>query len=112
MTDPEVLEWRFPVRVEEFSIRHGSGGQGKFPGGAGVVRRMRFLEDMSATIVSSHRDTVPYGLNGGSPGLCGRNHVERVDGIIENLSGSDQIEMRPGDVFVIETPGGGGFGKR
>ncbi len=110
MTDPEVLEWRFPVRVDSFAIRHGSGGRGRFSGGDGIVRRLRFLEPMTATIVSSHRATDPHGLAGGMPGARGRNAVERADGRIEELTGSDSAEMAAGDVFVIETPGGGGFG--
>ncbi|WP_340115385.1 hydantoinase B/oxoprolinase family protein [Pelagibius sp. 7325] len=111
MTDPEVLEWRFPVRLEAFRIRHGSGGAGKYRGGDGVVRRMRFLEPMTATILSLHRKTDPYGLAGGEPGQRGRNTVIRADGSTVDLKGSDEIEMAAGDVFVIETPGGGGFGK-
>ncbi|MPZ08904.1 MAG: 5-oxoprolinase [Kiloniellaceae bacterium] len=111
MTDPEVLEWRFPVRLEAFRIRHGSGGAGRHRGGDGVVRRMRFLEGMTATILSLHRTTDPYGLAGGEPGRRGRNTVIRADGSREELKGSDETEMNPGDVFLIETPGGGGFGK-
>ncbi|MGF1629687.1 MAG: hydantoinase B/oxoprolinase family protein [Kiloniellaceae bacterium] len=111
MTDPEVLEWRFPVRLEAFRIRHGSGGAGRHCGGDGVVRRMRFLEGMTATILSLHRTTDPYGLAGGEPGKRGRNTVIRADGAREELKGSDEIEMKPGDVFLIETPGGGGYGK-
>jgi 5-oxoprolinase (ATP-hydrolysing) len=109
-TDPEVLEWRFPVRVEEFSIRRGSGGGGRHRGGDGVVRRMRFLAPMSATVVSSHRVTDPYGVDGGLPGARGRNYLERDGGGQEDLGGNDQAEMQPGDVFVIETPGGAGYG--
>ncbi len=111
MTDPEVLEWRFPVRLEAFRIRHGSGGRGKHRGGDGVIRRMRFLEPMTATILSLHRTTDPYGLAGGEAGQRGRNTVERTDGSFVELKGSDEIEMGAGDVFVIETPGGGGYGK-
>ncbi len=110
MTDSEVLENRFPVRVEEFSIRRGSGGGGAHHGGDGVVRRMRFLEPMTATILSSHRHTDPFGLKGGESGARGINRVERSDGSIDPLRGNDETEMRAGDVFVIETPGGGGFG--
>ncbi|HMA13846.1 MAG TPA: hydantoinase B/oxoprolinase family protein, partial [Kiloniellaceae bacterium] len=111
MTDPEVLEWRFPVRLEAFRIRHGSGGAGRHRGGDGVVRRMRFLQPMTATILSLHRTTDPYGLAGGEPGQRGRNTVIRADGSREVLKGSDETEMRAGDVFLIETPGGGGYGK-
>ncbi len=110
MTDPEVLEWRFPVRVESFAIRHDSGGAGRQPGGAGITRRLRFLESMTVTTLCSHRLTEPYGLAGGQAGERGRDTVERVDGSIEELAGSDETLMRPGDVFVMQTPGGGGFG--
>jgi len=111
MTDPEVLEWRFPVLLEEFRIRRGSGGAGRHKGGDGTVRRMRFLETMTATTLSSHRDTDPFGLEGGGAGARGRNTVVRVDGTVDTLHGNDETEMKPGDVFVIETPGGGGFGE-
>ncbi|WP_299622543.1 hydantoinase B/oxoprolinase family protein, partial [Pelagibius sp.] len=111
MTDPEVLEWRFPVRLEAFRIRHGSGGAGKYQGGDGVIRRMRFLEPMTATILSLHRATDPYGLDGGGAGQRGRNAVLRADGGVDELKGSDETEMKAGDVFMIETPGGGGFGR-
>ncbi len=110
LTDPEVLEWRFPVMVERFAIRHGSGGPGAHPGGNGVIRRIRFLEDMTAAILSSHRRVPPHGIDGGGPGMIGRNAVERADGTVEELTGTDRRELKPGDVFIIETPGGGGFG--
>ncbi len=109
-TDPEILEWRFPVILESFSIRHGSGGAGRHRGGDGIIRRVRFLEPMTAAIVSGHRRVPPYGMAGGEPGKTGRNYVERADGTIEELSGTDMAEMNPGDVFVIETPGAGGYG--
>ncbi len=112
LTDPEVLEWRFPVLLEDFHIRQGSGGKGRHRGGHGTVRRVRFLEPMTAAILSNHRKVPPFGLDGGEPGDCGRNWVERAkDGARETLSGTDRTEMEAGDVFVIETPGGGGFGK-
>ena len=111
LTDPEVLEWRYPVLVDGFSIRRGSGGRGRHRGGDGVVRRIRFLEPMTAAILSSRRRTAPFGLAGGGPGAKGRNYVERADGSTQELPGTAQVEMNPGDVFVIETPGGGGFGK-
>ncbi len=111
MTDPEVIEYRFPVRLESFSIRQNSGGGGRFKGGDGVTRRMVFLEPMTATILSSHRETAPWGLEGGESGDCGRNYVIRADGSMVALQGNDEIEMAPGDIFVIETPGGGGFWK-
>jgi len=110
LTDPEVLEWRFPVILESFAIRKGSGGKGRHRGGDGTVRRMRFLEDMTATILSSHRETDPFGLEGGAAGLRGRNSVERADGQVDKLKGADGTKLHPGDVVVIETPGGGGFG--
>jgi 5-oxoprolinase (ATP-hydrolysing) len=111
MTDPEVLELRFPVRVEEFAIRRGSGGRGRYCGGDGVVRRMRFLEPMTATILSSHRVTEPYGLDGGGSGLRGRNALLRHDGCLLELNGNDEVAVTAGDVCIIETPGGGGFGR-
>lgn len=112
LTDVEVLENRFPVRVEEFSIRRGSGGEGANKGGCGIVRKMRFLEGMTATILSGHRHTDPYGMNGGGPGKRGNNTVLRTDGTVDQLRGNDETEMKPGDVFIIETPGGGGFGAK
>jgi 5-oxoprolinase (ATP-hydrolysing) len=110
LTDPEVLEFRFPVLLEEFRIRRGTGGAGQFKGGDGVVRRIRFREAMTAAILSGHRRIAPYGLEGGSPGALGRNHVERAGGGIVELQGTDRIDMQPGDCFIIETPGGGGYG--
>ena len=110
MTDPEVLELRYPVRLERFAIRRGSGGNGKWRGGAGAIRRIRFLEPMTAVIVSSRRNVAPFGLEGGEDGAVGRQWVERADGSHEVLSGTDSAELNPGDVFVIETPGGGGYG--
>jgi len=116
LTDPEVLEWRFPVRVEEHSIRRGSGGLGKWNGGAGATRRIRFLEPMKGAILSGHRRVPPYGMGGGEPGGLGRNWVERAGypatGERIELSYADEIDMSAGDVFVIETPGGGGYGDR
>jgi 5-oxoprolinase (ATP-hydrolysing) len=110
LTDPEVLEWRFPVRLDAFSIRRGSGGAGRWRGGNGAVRRVRFLQPMNASILSGRRRVAPYGAAGGDAGACGMNHVERADGRIEPLPGCASVSMSPGDVFVIETPGGGGFG--
>jgi 5-oxoprolinase (ATP-hydrolysing) len=111
LTDPEVLEWRFPVLVESFSIRRGSGGKGKWHGGDGVTRRNRFREAMTAAMLADRRVVPPYGLAGGAPGGLGRNWVERKDGSREDFGGRKVIEVGAGDVFVIETPGGGGFGK-
>jgi 5-oxoprolinase (ATP-hydrolysing) len=109
-TDPELLELRYPVRLEEFSIRAGSGGAGRWPGGDGVRRRLRFLEPMTGVIVASRRRFAPFGLGGGGDGALGRQWVERADGTTEQLRGVDRVELQSGDVFVIETPGGGGFG--
>jgi 5-oxoprolinase (ATP-hydrolysing) len=111
LTDPEVLEWRFPVMVDDFSIRRHSGGKGKFNGGDGVVRKIRFLAPMSAAILSSHRITQPFGVSGGHPGAAGNNYILRKNGDRQTLSGTDQADMQAGDIFVIETPGGGGYGK-
>jgi 5-oxoprolinase (ATP-hydrolysing) len=111
MTDPEVVEWRFPVQVESFAIRHGSGGTGYFPGGDGVVRQIRFLEPMTATVLSSHRETEPYGLEGGGPGKKGENSVLHPDGTTTLLAGNDEVFLSPNDIFIIKTPGGGGYGK-
>ncbi|MCP5151267.1 MAG: hydantoinase B/oxoprolinase family protein [Ectothiorhodospiraceae bacterium] len=111
LTDPEVLEWRFPVRLETFHVRHGSGGRGRHRGGDGTVRRIRFLEAMTASILSGHREVPPYGMAGGEPGAVGRNRVERADGTVETLGGTATVELAAGDAFVIETPGGGGYGK-
>ncbi|HEX9585919.1 MAG TPA: hydantoinase B/oxoprolinase family protein, partial [Gammaproteobacteria bacterium] len=110
LTDPEVLEWRFPVRLESFEIRRGSGGKGRHRGGDGTVRRLRFLENMTAAILSSHRKEAPWGVDGGEPGMCGKNYVIRAGGDREDLGGTGYTEVQPGDVFVVETPGGGGFG--
>ena len=111
LTDPEILEWRYPVRLESFEIRRGSGGKGRWQGGDGVRRRVRFLEPMTAAILSSHRRVPPYGLSGGGNGEPGRNSVVRTDGSTEVLLGADRTEMATGDIFVIETPGGGGWGR-
>ncbi len=110
LTDPEVLEWRFPVLLESFEVRRGSGGAGRQSGGDGARRRIRFLEPMTAAILSSHRKVAPFGVSGGLPGALGRNWVERVDGAPVPLTGTDKAEMDVGDVFVVETPGGGGYG--
>ena len=111
MTDPEVLEWRFPVLLESFAIRRGSGGKGAHRGGDGTVRRIRFRQPMTAAILSNHRTVAPFAIGDAEPGATGRNSVERSDGTVEELEACDQVDMNEGDVFVIETPGGGGFGK-
>ena len=110
LTDPEVLEWCYPVLLEEFAIRRGSGGAGRWRGGDGVRRRIRFLEPMALSILSGHRSTPPPGLEGGSPGGLGRSAVIRAGGAEEILRPADRVEMAPGDVWLLETPGGGGFG--
>jgi 5-oxoprolinase (ATP-hydrolysing) len=110
LTDPEVLEFRFPVRVDSYAIRAGSGGAGRWHGGDGGVRRIRFLEPMTAAILSNGRHHGAFGLAGGAPGAVGRNTIERADGRVEALDHIGSAQMEAGDVFVIETPGGGGFG--
>ncbi len=112
LTDPEVLEWRYPVVLEEFSIREGSGGSGAFLGGNGVTRRIRFLEPMTLALLSGHRLVPPPGLEGGGAGQVGRSRVVRVSGEVEELASADKREMAAGDVWWLETPGGGGFGER
>jgi len=111
LTDPEVLEWRFPVLVKDFAIRNRSGGNGHHRGGNGVIRQIQFREAMTAAILSGHRVVSPFGLNGGKPGALGRNSVKRSNGETELLASRAEVQMHPGDVFVIETPGGGGFGQ-
>ena len=111
LTDPEVLEWRYPVRLESYEVRQGSGGRGRWHGGNGGVRKIRFLENMTASILSNNRVVPPFGADGGEPGACGRNLVIRADGRTEELGFVASVEMHPGDMFVIETPGGGGYGK-
>ena len=110
MTDPEVLELRYPVRLERFAIRRGSGGAGRWHGGDGSERRIRFLRPMTAVIVASRRNFAPFGLAGGADGAPGRQWVERADGTREVLGGTARADLAPGDAFVIETPGGGGYG--
>ena len=110
LTDPEVLEFRFPVRLDSYAIRPGSGGAGRWRGGDGGVRRIRFLEPMTASILSNGRHVPAFGLAGGAPGALGANRVERAGGRVEPLAHLASVEMAPGDVFVIETPGGGGYG--
>jgi 5-oxoprolinase (ATP-hydrolysing) len=111
LTDPEVLEWRYPVLLQEFMIRENSGGLGQFKGGNGMIRKVQFLEPMTAGILSEHRIIPPFGLNGGQPGLVGKNYVIRNDKTVEELDSTATVEMNINDIFVIETPGGGGYGK-
>jgi 5-oxoprolinase (ATP-hydrolysing) len=110
LTDPEVLEARFPVRLERFAIRRGSGGAGRWPGGDGVVRQLRCLEPLTASLISGSRSVAPFGLAGGGPGACGRNGLLRADGSRQELPGCCAIELQPGEALCIETPGGGGYG--
>jgi len=110
LTDPEVLEWRYPVRLESFAIRSGSGGKGRWHGGDGAIRRLRFLEPMTAAILSGHRRVPPYGMAGGESAATGRNAVERADGTVTELEACARADMKTGDIFIIETPGGGGYG--
>ncbi|PMS37397.1 5-oxoprolinase (ATP-hydrolysing) [Trinickia symbiotica] len=110
LTDPEVLEWRYPVRLESHFIRSRSGGAGRWRGGNGAIRRIRFLEPMTASILSNNRVHAPFGAAGGEAGALGRNYVERADGTIVSVAHVGGAQMAPGDTFVIETPGGGGYG--
>jgi len=111
LTDPEVLEWRFPVRLESFSIRNNSGGDGIHKGGDGVDRRIRFLESMTVNMIAGHRVVPPYGIKGGKPGAVGKNYVIHRDARITELGTKGQIEVVKDDVFVLKTPGGGGYGQ-
>jgi 5-oxoprolinase (ATP-hydrolysing) len=110
LTDPEILEWRYPVRLESYEINPDSGGRGQWHGGNGGIRKIRFLQPMTASILSNNRIIPPFGAAGGEPGKCGRNYVIRSDGTQEELGFVSSTDMQPGDMFVIETPGGGGFG--
>ncbi len=110
LTDPEILEWRYPVRLRRFEIRRGSGGDGRHRGGDGVRREIEFLESMSAGVLSNHRRIPPFGVAGGEPGATGRNRIRRRDGQVEELSATATLSVEAGDVLIIETPGGGGFG--
>ncbi|GAA2348266.1 hydantoinase B/oxoprolinase family protein [Streptomyces cuspidosporus] len=110
LTDPEVLEWRYPVRVDAFEVRNGSGGRGRWRGGHGATRRIRFLEPMTVALLTGHRRVPPYGMAGGKPGACGVNLVERADGTVDRLGGCDATEVGAGDVLIVHTPGGGGYG--
>jgi 5-oxoprolinase (ATP-hydrolysing) len=112
ITDVEVLEHRHPVRVERFGLRHGSGGAGEWPGGEGVIREITFLQPVRLSVLTQHRSERPYGVRGGEPGAAGRQRVIRLDGSVEVLRSIDGREMSPGDRLVVETPGGGGWGRR
>ncbi len=110
LTDPEVLEWRYPVLLESYRIRPGSGGRGRWRGGHGGVRRLRFTQPMTVTTLTGHRRIPAFGMAGGEPGALGRHWVEHPDGTVTAMAGCDSVDVRTGDVFVIETPGGGGYG--
>jgi 5-oxoprolinase (ATP-hydrolysing) len=112
LTDPEILETRLPVRLDQFAIRRGSGGKGAHRGGHGVVRAITFLEPMRANILANRRRVPPRGIHGGSDAQPGRNWVERTNGSVEMLSATAHADVQSGDRFVIETPGGAGFGRR
>ena len=111
LTDPEVLEWRYPVVLEDFHVRRGSGGQGKYKGGDGTLRTVRFLEDMEVSFLASHRKVPPFGLDGGAPGECGENHIRRNDGKTAQVEGCSQHDCVAGDAVIIKTPSGGGYGE-
>jgi 5-oxoprolinase (ATP-hydrolysing) len=111
ITDPEVMEHRYPVRVERFALRRGSGGEGRWRGGDGVIRELCFLEPVSLSVLTQHRVERPYGMEGGEPGRAGQQRVIRASGAIVELAPVDGCEMEPGDRLVIETPGGGGWGR-
>ncbi len=110
LTDPEVLEWRYPVLLETFHVRRGSGGAGAHRGGDGAVRRVRFGEAMEVNVLSSRRAVRPFGASGGGPGAVGHNRLVRADGTVVELPGNARVDVEPGDRFEVETPGGGGFG--
>lgn len=112
LTDPEVLESRYPILIERFGVRHGSGGDGEWHGGDGAVRIVQFREAMTAAMLANRRATAPFGIAGGGSGKPGRNAVRRADGRVEELPATAQADVAAGDAFIIETPGGGGFGKR
>jgi 5-oxoprolinase (ATP-hydrolysing) len=111
MTDPEVLEARFPVRVARMTVRHGSGGAGEWRGGCGLERELTALAPMEVTVLSSNRRTRPAGLDGGAPGASGENFVRRASGLEERLRGNDRTRLATGDTFIMRTPGGGGCGE-
>jgi 5-oxoprolinase (ATP-hydrolysing) len=112
LTDPEILESRYPILIERFGVRRGSGGEGEWRGGDGAVRVVRFREAMTAAMLSNRRSTAPFGVSGGGDGRPGVNAVRRANGDVEMLRATARVEMSPGDAFLIETPGGGGFGEK
>ena len=110
LTDPEILEWRFPVLLEDFSVRKNSGGKGKHKGGDGVHRAIRFREPMHMSILATHRRIAPFGLQGGADAQVGRTSIRRANGSVEELESLAERDLDTGDTIIIETPGGGGFG--
>ena len=110
LTDPEVLETRYPVVLERFDIRRGSGGAGRWRGGDGVVRQVRFLEPMTMAILSNRRRVAPFGVAGGGDGALGRTEVIRADGSVQTLGFAEAVSVAPGDRVILSTPGGGGYG--
>jgi 5-oxoprolinase (ATP-hydrolysing) len=111
LTDPEVLEWRYPVLLRRFAVRQGSGGNGRFRGGDGALRELEFREPMSAAILSGHRRVAPFGLAGGGDGAVGRNRLRRADGTVIELGPTAALQAKAGDILIVETPGGGGYGQ-
>jgi 5-oxoprolinase (ATP-hydrolysing) len=111
LTDPEVLEFRYPVLLEDFHIRRGSGGRGRWKAGDGTSRTIRFLEAMECALLTSHRRVRPFGISGGEPGEVGRNVVRRADGRLDPLGGCDQTRLEAGEAITVVTPTGGGYGK-
>jgi 5-oxoprolinase (ATP-hydrolysing) len=109
ITDPEIIERRYPVRIEEFSIRRGSGGAGRRRGGDGIIRSYRFLEPLTVSLLTEHRTQHPFGMKGGKPGTCGRQTLIREENVRE-LPGTARIAIQSEDLLKIETPGGGGWG--
>jgi 5-oxoprolinase (ATP-hydrolysing) len=112
ITDPEIMEHRYPVQVERMAVRTNSGGMGKWQGGDGIIREIMFLERVDLNILSQHRKEYPFGMNGGEPGKTGRQFIIRQNGAHESLKGIDSAKLHPGDKIVIETPGGGGWGEK
>jgi 5-oxoprolinase (ATP-hydrolysing) len=112
LTDPEILESRYPVLIDAFRVRRGSGDRGRWSGGDGVVRRIRFRESMVVAVLANSPVIAPFGREGGNPGIVGKTYIQRADRETENLGSCGQREVRPSDAIVIETPGGGGFGAR
>jgi 5-oxoprolinase (ATP-hydrolysing) len=110
ITDPEILEHRYPIRLKRFAIRQGSGGKGKHKGGDGLIREYEFLDDMELSILSQHRKSAPYGMNGGEQGKTGDQWLITASGVKRHLDGITQLKVHKNDIFLLKTPGGGGFG--